>query len=255
MMFSAPLIRRFVPVPDLSQYQRYLFIGPHPDDIEIGAGASAAALAAAGKDVCFLVCTDGRYGTDHLAAELEPEQLAALRRLEAIDSARELGVSDVRFLEFCDGGFYDYSDLKNAIAAVMADFQPDVVFAPDPTVRSESHLDHLNCGRAVKELLQFVGNPGIMARMGLNAFPLQAAAYYMTCNTNRYLRTDGFLPLQLAALRCHASQYPMGDPATDALLLYLKIRAHDAGLHLFCRTAEGFRVEGMIHTHCLPEAK
>ena len=50
------------PAPKIEQYERYLFIGPHPDDIEIGAGATAAKLAAAGKEICFLVCLDGRFG-------------------------------------------------------------------------------------------------------------------------------------------------------------------------------------------------
>ena len=36
-----------VPAVKLEAYRRYLFIGPHPDDIEIGAGATAAKLAAA----------------------------------------------------------------------------------------------------------------------------------------------------------------------------------------------------------------
>ena len=30
-----------VPAVKLEAYRRYLFIGPHPDDIEIGAGATA----------------------------------------------------------------------------------------------------------------------------------------------------------------------------------------------------------------------
>ena len=50
------------PVPKIESFERYLFIGPHPDDIEIGAGAPAAKLAAMGKTICFLVCTDGRFG-------------------------------------------------------------------------------------------------------------------------------------------------------------------------------------------------
>lgn len=28
------------PLPELDSFNRYLFIGPHPDDIEIGAGAT-----------------------------------------------------------------------------------------------------------------------------------------------------------------------------------------------------------------------
>ena len=50
------------PLPKLEKQQRFLFAGPHPDDIEIGAGATAAKLADMGKDVCFLICIDGRYG-------------------------------------------------------------------------------------------------------------------------------------------------------------------------------------------------
>ena len=57
------LVLKFaVPVPKVESFERYLFIGPHPDDIEIGAGATAAKLAAMGKEVCFLVCLDGRFG-------------------------------------------------------------------------------------------------------------------------------------------------------------------------------------------------
>ena len=33
-----------VPAVKLEAYRRYLFIGPHPDDIEIGAGATARAM-------------------------------------------------------------------------------------------------------------------------------------------------------------------------------------------------------------------
>ncbi len=52
------------PIPNPESFRRYLFIGPHPDDIEIGAGATVAALTAAGKHVSFLICTDGRFGLE-----------------------------------------------------------------------------------------------------------------------------------------------------------------------------------------------
>ena len=39
------ILKRAVPVPSVEGFQRYLFVGPHPDDIEIGAGATAAKLA------------------------------------------------------------------------------------------------------------------------------------------------------------------------------------------------------------------
>ena len=54
-----------VPAVKLEAYRRYLFIGPHPDDIEIGAGATAAKLAAEGKDVDVLVGSDGKISAAH----------------------------------------------------------------------------------------------------------------------------------------------------------------------------------------------
>ena len=80
-------------------------MGPHPDDIEIGAGATVAALAAQGKSICFLICTDGRYGTINLKEEISEEDFIQIRRDEALRSAAALGVKDVRFLDFCDSGF------------------------------------------------------------------------------------------------------------------------------------------------------
>ena len=36
------------PAPRIETFSKYLFIGPHPDDIEIGCGATAAKLAKQG---------------------------------------------------------------------------------------------------------------------------------------------------------------------------------------------------------------
>ena len=59
MSLTKLALRFAAPVPKVESFSRYLFVGPHPDDIEIGAGATAARLAAEGKQVCFLICTDG----------------------------------------------------------------------------------------------------------------------------------------------------------------------------------------------------
>ena len=251
MSLTRAVLRFAAPLPRIEKFQRYLFVGPHPDDIEIGAGATAAKLAAEGKDLCFLICTDGRFGTDHAPASLVGDTLAKLRRAEAEASASLLGVKDLRFLPFSDGGLYDPSDLQKAIARVMADFRPDVVFAPDPCVTSECHTDHLNVGEAVRRLACFAPNPGIMAAYGLESFPLQALAYYMTAKPNRYVDTRGYLDLQLRSIyECHKSQFPK----RDSVAVYLKLRAADFGLRTLTGCAEGFRVLGQTQMHCLPEA-
>ena len=241
LKFAAPAVK-------LETYRRYLFIGPHPDDIEIGAGATAAKLAARGKSVCFLICLDGRYGSE----TIPPEELVGIRKQEALASAKALGVSDVRFLDLSDGGFYKPNELVRGIAQTVGEFKPDVIFAPDPCVTSECHTDHLNVGNAARRIAYFAPYAGIMREHGAEPAPVAALAYYMTAKANRFVKTKGFLDKQLDAIfSCHLSQFP-GDSG-DAIKLYLKLRSITFGLRCLSPAAEGFRVLGPVHMHCLPE--
>ena len=251
MSLTKAVLRFAAPLPRLESFQRFLFLGPHPDDIEIGAGATAAKLAAAGKEVAFLICTDGRFGTDHISDGLKSDALAALRKQEALASAAMLGVKTVRFLDFCDGGFYDETDLYLAIARIVTDYQPDVIFAPDPCVSSECHPDHLHVGESARRIAVFSQNPGIMEKMGLPSASVQALAYYMTAKPNQFVCTRAYLDLQLKSIYdCHKSQFP----ERDAVATYLKLRAAEFGIRSLKGCAEGFRVLGKTQMHCLPEA-
>lgn len=243
------ILKAAAPLPDIEKNERFLFIGPHPDDIEIGAGATAAKLAAAGKSVCFLICLDGRYGSE----TIPPEELVEIRKDEAIASAKMLGVTDVRFLGLSDGGFYDNAELIKGIAQVVGDFKPDTVFAPDPCVTSECHADHLNVGNAARRIAYFAPYGGIMREYGAEPAPVNALCYYMTAKPNRYVKTAGFLNRQLDAIfKCHQSQFS-GDGG-NAIKLYLKLRSAIFGFHRLSSAAEGFRTLGVTHMHCLPEA-
>lgn len=249
------ILKAAVPIPRIEQYQRFLFVGPHPDDIEIGSGATAAKLAAMGKEICFLVCMDGRFGEGNAPEGIRGEKLVALRKQEAIASAAMLGVKDVRFLDLCDGGFYDQKELVEGIARTVGDFQPDVILAPDPDVTSECHADHLNVGRAAKQVAYFAPYGGIMAGYGAQAAPVQALALFMTAKPNRFVNTRGYLKLQLRSVfGCHLSQFPEGCADAKSIPLYLKLRAIHFGLRSGKGCAEGFRVLGVTHMHCFPEA-
>ncbi len=255
MSLSSLIVRAAVPLPKLEQYQRFLFLGPHPDDIEIGAGATAAKLVSLGKEVCFTVCTDGRFGLGNAPSGTTPEALISLRQKEARNSAALLGVRDLRFLPFSDGGLYEQQDLIRAIAGIIGDFKPDVIFAPDPDVTSECHADHLNLGRAAKQLSCFAPYPELMEAYGATGTPVKALALYMTAKANRFVDTKGFFSTQLDAIfRCHLSQFPTDSDEAKALRLYLRIRSVDYGLRCFSSSGEGFRVLGPTHMHCLPEA-
>ena len=60
MSLTRLVLQYAAPFPQLLDYETYLFVGPHPDDIEIGAGATVSKLVSIGKKVVFLICTDGR---------------------------------------------------------------------------------------------------------------------------------------------------------------------------------------------------
>lgn len=253
MNLTKMILKAVVPAPQVEAYQRYLFVGPHPDDIEIGAGATAAKLAAMGKDICFVVCMDGRFGDGSTSAR--GEQLVALRKEEAARSATVLGVQDVRFFDLCDGGFYEQKELVQKLAQAVGDFQPDMILAPDPDVTSECHTDHRNVGNAARQVAYFAPYAGIMAGYGAEAAPVQALAYYMTAKPNRFVKTKGYLQLQDKAIfGCHLSQFPEGSAEGKSIRTYLKLRSIDFGLRSGKGRAEGFRVLGVTHMHCLPEA-
>lgn len=243
------------PVPKPEEYDSFLFIGPHPDDIEIGAGATAAKLAAAGKRVSFLVCIDGRFGLQNAPRGTSPDVLAAMRQAEARASAAALGVSDVRLLGFCDGGLYDKAELMRAIMRAIGEVKPQVVFAPDPCIDSECHIDHLNVGEAVRRAAYLMPYGDIARKYGAQSADVKAIAYYMTARPNRFVKTTGYVNKQIDAIFSnHVSQFPAGCDDIKSIGMYIKLRAADFGLRTLCGQAEGFRVLGVTQMHCLPEA-
>lgn len=255
MSITGMITKMAAPAPKPENFSRYLFIGPHPDDIEIGAGATVAKLAAEGKDITYLICIDGRFGDENAPEGMTTQELISTRHDEAVAAAAALGVKNVEFLELCDGGLYDEQELFRKMAEAVGRIKPEIIFCPDPDVKSECHVDHLRVGRAAKQLAFLAPFEKIMKEYGAESAPIRAVAMYMTARPNRYVRTGGYLARQLEVLRTQfPSQYPAGCPALDSVMLYLKLRAHEYGLRKRCRSAEGFRVLGTTQMHCLPEA-
>ena len=85
------ILELIAPLPDVEKYDRFLFIGPHPDDIEIGAGATVCKIKRTNKNakIKFLICTDGGAGTSD--PDMTAEQVAEIRAKESKESADFLG--------------------------------------------------------------------------------------------------------------------------------------------------------------------
>lgn len=253
-MLTKTVIKFAAPIPRIESFNTYLFVGPHPDDIEIGAGATVAKLVKDGKEVYFLICTDGRYGNGHLPHK-KYDEVASIRKKESLASAKFLGLDKkhVLFLELSDGGFYKYDDLVKGIAKVVGKIKPDIIFGPDYLSKSESHKDHLNVGRAVSEVACFAPYEGIMKKYGAKNADVKAVAYYMSARVNSFVKTSGYFDIQCKAVEdYHKSQFI--DNEFDSIKLYLKLRSIEFGIRSFKGRAEGFRVLGVTQMHCLPEA-
>lgn len=255
MSITKILLHKYTKPPKIESFNRYLFIGPHPDDIEIGAGGTAAKLQSLGKEVAFVVATDGRFGMTSETKGLSFDEIAELRKKEAIKAAGKLGIKKVFFLDLMDGANYLYHELLSRLAKVIGEFKPDMIFAPDPNLPNECHLDHLNVGNAARNLAVFAPFDGIMATLGAETSNIKAIGFYMTNKPNQFVKINKYQNLQIdAILNGHKSQFPEGSKDATAGKVYLKLRSIDMGLRSFKGKAEGFRVLPSIGMHCIPEA-
>lgn len=244
------LMKKFVPLPKIESFENYLFVGPHPDDIEVACAPTAAKLVAAGKKVTFLVATDGRAGTTD--PEMEEEKLFQIRRKEAENSAKLLG-ADIFFLDYRDGGMYSAEDLAKSIAKKIVEVKPQMVFAPDPNTRSECHPDHIKTGEATlwaATLSGFCGFTKLAGTEGVHS--VDAVALYFTDRPNAFVSIKKFSRMRKKCLELFPSQF--GESDLNMLGRYLSLREIGLGLPRFMGRADGYRVMAAVHMHCVPEA-
>lgn len=244
------ILLKAVPVPKIQNFSNYLFVGPHPDDIEVACGATVARLVSMGKKVTFVICTDGRVGA--LDGSLTSEQIVEIRQKESLESARLLGVQDVRFLPFHDGGDYTVDELAKALVPHILDVCPQIVFCPDHTVPSECHPDHLKTGQAVTKAVFLASWDKLTSQLGLQgSVPNLNLAYYYTHKPNRYFKISKYRKAHLEAIACHKSQFDTAN--LNVFKTYFGVRQLRFGLRSCKGHADGYRVLSPTHQHCFPE--
>ncbi|HHU43010.1 MAG: PIG-L deacetylase family protein [Bacillota bacterium] len=249
------ILKKIVPIPKILEQDSFAFIGPHPDDIEVGCGATVAKLAKMGKRICFIVATDGRYGSSDPNVDID--KLIKTRQEEALASAKILGVEDVRFLGYSDCGDYTVEELSKKIAIELAKFKPDLIFTPDNHLRSETHPDHIKTGRASEIAMLRCAFPLMMKDLGIDevAQP-KGIAYYYTDKPNTYINVSKTYEDRISALKAHKSQFLSNEKLEQEfkmMQLYFKFTAIRHGLKRFYKYADAYRVLSVIHTHCAPE--
>jgi len=178
-----------------------LAIGSHPDDVELGCGATVALLAEQGRKVGILHLTRGESGTRGTVEEREAEARAA---------AAALGAVVVDFLDCGDGLLRRGVAEEDALIELLRRRRPEILLGPTPADR---HPDHGRAHQLVADAAFYAG----LARRGAGS-PHRPAAVFS------YMQHDPFAPSfivdvssvwekKLAALAAYGSQ--LYQPGSD----------------------------------------
>ncbi len=185
-----------------------MVVTPHPDDAEFGVAGTVARWTREGKQVVYVVCTNGNKGTSDI--NLKPEQLAEIRKKEQMDAAKVLGVRDVIFLGHPDQGLEDTPEFRKQIVRLIRQYRPDVIVTADPYRRYIWHRDHRIAGQVVLDAVfpyarDHLAYPDLLEE-GLQPHKLKEMLFWAAEDINHISDITDTFDLKLAALRCHKSQ-------------------------------------------------
>ncbi len=117
-------------------------VGAHPDDVEIGMGATVAKMVRQGLDVVMVDLTDG---------EPTPHGTHETRMAEAAEAALVLGVAGRHTLDLRNRELADTVEARSMLAELIRAHAPRLLFAPYPV---DAHPDHI-AASAIVEAARF----------------------------------------------------------------------------------------------------
>ena len=224
-----------------------LAFGAHPDDVELGAGATIAKEISLGKKVGIVDLTRGELGT---------RGSADLRDKEAANAAKILGASVRENLGFADGFFINDKKHQLEIIKMIRKYQPEIVLC---NAIDDRHIDHPKGSTLVSEACFLSGLIKIETELnGENQQkwrPKQVYHYIQWKNITPDFVVDitGFMEAKKASVMAYSSQFydPKSDepetPITSKNFTEsIEYRAKDLGRIIGVDYAEGFTSERYV---------
>jgi len=224
-----------------------LAFGAHPDDVEIGCGATIAKSIANGLKVGIIDLTRGELGSRGT-----PE----IRAKEAADAAGILGVSIRENLGFADGFFSNDKAHQMRVIEILRKYQPRIVLC---NAIDDRHLDHPKGGELVSNACFLSGlkriettADGVMQEAWR---PKQVYHYIQWKNIEPDFVVDvsDYIVTKIAAVHAYKSQLynpnskePETPITTQNFFDSIKYRAQDLGRLVGVDCAEGFTVERYV---------
>lgn len=212
-----------------------MVVTPHPDDAEFGVAGSVVHWIRDGKQVIYVVCTNGDKGTSD--PNVKQGELVKIREAEQRAAAEMLGVREVVFLGYPDQSLEDTPEFRKEIVRVIRQYKPDTVVTADPYRRYLWHRDHRITGRVVLDAVfpyarDLYAYPDLTEE-GLEPHKVTDVLLWASEEPNFYSDITDTFDIKMAALACHKSQ--IGDHMNPEMEERLRQR---------CRTqAEGEEFE------------
>lgn len=224
-----------------------LVFGAHPDDAELGCGATIAKEVSLGKKVGIVDLTRGELGT---------RGSVELRYEEAAKSAEILGVSVRENLEFEDGFFTNDRKHQLAVIKMIRKYQPEIVLC---NAIDDRHIDHPKGSKLVSDACFLSGllkiETAIEGEQQEKWRPKQVYHYIQWKNIEPdfVVNVTGFIDVKLKSVLAYSSQFydpKSNEPETPITsknftdsVVY---RARDLGRLINVDCAEGFTSERYV---------
>lgn len=224
-----------------------LAIGAHPDDVELGCGATVAKEIFLGKKVGILDLTRGELGT---------RGSAKIREKEAENAATILGVSVRENLNFSDGFFSNDKEHQIKIIEIIRKYKPTIVLC---NAIDDRHIDHSKGSKLVSDACFLSGLLKIETKykdIKQDAWrPKQVYHYIQWKNIEPSFVIDvtGFIETKMKAVKAYSSQFynpnskePNSPISNKNFLDSVKYRAQDLGRIIGTDYAEGYTTERYV---------
>ena len=104
----------------MAKQAEVMVVTPHPDDAEFGVAGTVSRWVHEGKNVIYVVCTNGDKGTSDIT--MKSEQLAEIREKEQKAAAGLLGVREVIFLGHSDQSLEDTPQFRKQIVRLIRQY-------------------------------------------------------------------------------------------------------------------------------------
>jgi N-acetylglucosamine malate deacetylase 1 len=224
-----------------------LAFGAHPDDVELGCGATLAKEISLGKKVGIVDLTRGELGT---------RGSADLRDIEAKNAAEILGISVRENLCFEDGFFENNKKNQLEIIKMIRKYQPKIVLC---NAIEDRHLDHGKGSKLVSDACFLSGL--LKIETSING---EAQEKWRPENVYHYIQwkdikpdfvvdVSGFIDLKIQAVLAYSSQFfnpknkePETPITSRNFIDSVQYRARDLGRLIGVSHAEGFTTERYI---------